>query len=298
MQNRSIKKKASNTLKEKSATVEDVARVQRLFEEKGWPLESGEFDDFCTMIANLANEAQKELILQLSKRFCWITANDYYQMFVTAFDQMVKAKIGATVRKLTFTILPLLPSDNVNDVKSGHFLYYLVKAHLPKLQKQYKEKCVISCLEGVTAIIENNTTMQLKKMYSDPDIFICPIDDYIGSGNTVLDCLHNLESWGIPKEKITFLALVSQEQGLKKCADEAVSVFSTMQMKRQITDYPNSEKNTQVMTEIEESINIKDEFRFGYEKSEALVKLEHTPNNTFPVYWFTNKNRRTVPFPR
>ena len=140
--------------------------------------------------------------------------------------------------------------------------------------------------------------MQLNKLYRDPDLFICPIDDYIGSGNTVLDCLHNLESWGIPKEKITFLALVSQEQGLKKCADEAVSVFSTIQMKRQITDYPNSEKNAQVMTEIEEYINIKDKFRFGYEKSEALVKLEHTPNNTFPVYWFNNKNRRTAPFPR
>ena len=114
MRNRS-KKKSNNALNEKSATVEDVVRVQRLFEEKGWPLESGEFDDFCTMIANLANEAQKELILQLSIRFCWITANDYYQMFVTAFDQMVKAKIGATVRKLTFIILPLLPSDDVNE---------------------------------------------------------------------------------------------------------------------------------------------------------------------------------------
>ena len=63
MRNRS-KKKSNNALNEKSATVEDVVRVQRLFEEKGWPLESGEFDDFCTMIANLANEAQKELILQ------------------------------------------------------------------------------------------------------------------------------------------------------------------------------------------------------------------------------------------
>lgn len=295
MQNRSIKKKASNTLKEKSATVEDVARVQRLFEEKGWPLESGEFDDFCTMIANLANETQKALIFQLSKRFYWITANDYYQMFVTVFNQMATAKIGSAIRKPTFIILPLLPTDDVNDVKSGHFLYYLVKSHLSKLQKQYKSNCDIVCKECVATLVEKTPTEQL---CNDPDVFICPIDDYIGSGDTVLKCLHNLESWGLPKEKIIFLTLVAQEQGLKKCSDEAAVVFSNIRMKRQITDYPNAEENTQLMSEIEKNIKVSDKYHFGYEQSEALVKLEHTPNNTFPVYWFTNSNKRTAPFPR
>lgn len=126
---------------ERVATPEDVARVKKLFDDKSWPLTSSEFNDFCTMIANLANEDQKDLVLELSKRFCWITANQYYQMFVNAFNQMVMSKSDKAIRKLSIVILPLEENDNESDVKSGHFLYYMIKAHLPKLQQQYKAKC-------------------------------------------------------------------------------------------------------------------------------------------------------------
>lgn len=281
---------------EKVATPEDVARVKKLFDDKSWPLTSSEFNDFCTMIANLANEDQKDLVLELSKRFCWITANQYYQMFVNAFNQMIMSKSDKVIRKLSIVILPLEESDNESDVKSGHFLYYMIKAHLPKLQQQYKAKCnTITCFKCPEEVVDKCSASFL---CDDPDVFVCPVDDYIGSGDTAVRCLHNLESWGFPKEKIVFLALVAQERGIERCRQEAVCVFSDMQMKRQISDFPNSEKNAQIMNEIEDSINVKEKYHFGYAQSEALVKLERTPNNTFPVYWFSYKQRRTVPFPR
>ena len=50
--------------------------------------------------------------------------------------------------------------------------------------------------------------------------------------------------------------------------------------------------------DINKANDFKEKYHFGYAQSEALVKLERTPNNTFPVYWFSYKQRRTVPFPR
>lgn len=129
---------------------------------------------------------------------------------------------------------------NVSDVKSGHFLYYMIKAHLPKLQQQYKAKCnTITCFKCPEEVVDKCSASFL---CDDPDVFVCPVDDYIGSGDTAVRCLHNLESLGFPKEKIVFLALVAQERGIERCRQEAVCVFSEMQMKRQISDFPNSEK--------------------------------------------------------
>ena len=45
-----------------------------------------------------------------------------------------------------------------------------------------------------------------------------------------------------------------------------------------------STKST-IMTEIERLIPKVKNYKFGFEKSEALVTMAKTPNNTFPVFW-------------
>jgi hypothetical protein len=43
------------------------------------------------------------------------------------------------------------------------------------------------------------------------------------------------------------------------------------------------------MSEIEEMLAISSKFKFGYKKSEALISLDRTPNNTFPLFWCKKK---------
>lgn len=47
-------------------------------------------------------------------------------------------------------------------------------------------------------------------------------------------------------------------------------------------------------------MEVNEEFQFGYDHSEALVKMIRTPNNTFPVYWLQKRGGAVpvVPFPR
>lgn len=52
------------------------------------------------------------------------------------------------------------------------------------------------------------------------------------------------------------------------------------------------------MKQIETKMYIQDKFRFGYCKSESLVTMCRTPNNTFPVFWEEKGNMKTAPFPR
>ena len=56
--------------------------------------------------------------------------------------------------------------------------------------------------------------------------------------------------------------------------------------------------NIKLMTQIENKLKIDKNFSFGYNRSEALISLIKTPNNTFPVFWFTNKKHNVAPFLR
>lgn len=295
MEKHLMRNKLSSRLQEKEATVEEVAKVKRLFDDKGWPVECDEFDNFCKMIANLESESQKNLILNLSQQFCWVTANDYYGLFEKVFSEMILNKVADVVIKLKIILIPLMVADDVNDIKSGQFLFYAVKSNLPKLQMKYKEKCDITYAESIATVVSKNSVYDL---CTNPDVFVCPVDDYMGTGGTTLECIHNLESWGLPREKVIFLFLAAQMQGVEKCATESVKVFSSIQMGRQISDFPNADENLKIMNEIETNIKVKEKYHFGYGQSEALIKLERIPNNTFPVYWYTRSNKRTVPFPR
>ena len=112
-----------NTLQEKSATSEEVARVKKLFDDKGWPLESGEFDDFCTMVANLETEVQKNLILELSQRFYWITANEYYGLFATVYKGNIIKNLIMDCQSYT--------KYRPNETTGGIFVSWRRKEELP-----------------------------------------------------------------------------------------------------------------------------------------------------------------------
>lgn len=68
-----------------------------------------------------------------------------------------------------------------------------------------------------------------------------------------------------------------------------------------MNESPILEQKLELMKSIESKIPKVGKFSFGYEKSEALVTLMRTPNNTFPIFWkdCTHKGQKLkAPFPR
>lgn len=130
------------------------------------------------------------------------------------------------------------------------------------------------------------------------------IDDFMGSGNTIIKYLSCIfEKYNIlKKKKIVLLAMYltnSAELALKNFAmDRSVDLtilyykkgdkffkegryYSGQQLKDKIAIYEK----------ICNSASISEKFRYGYENSQSLFTIcDNTPNNTLAIFWESNKN--------
>ena len=80
-----------------------------------------------------------------------------------------------------------------------------------------------------------------------------------------------------------------------------VCVSASVVRQRGISDFYEDEilhENIQLMREIEDKMSIREKYKFGYKKSESLVTMCRTPNNTFPIFWEESGNMKIAPFPR
>lgn len=92
---------------------------------------------------------------------------------------------------------------------------------------------------------------------------------------------------------IVIVCIVAMQAGIEFFAQKGVRTYYANVEKRGITDYYQGNSlayATKVMSDIETKMIVKNKFRFGYNRSEALVCMERCPNNTFPIYWFSKKS--------
>ena len=130
------------------------------------------------------------------------------------------------------------------------------------------------------------------------------IDDFIGSGNTIIKYLSHIftKHEMLKKKKIVLLAMYltnSAELALKNFAmDRNIDLviinykkgdkffkegryYSGQQLKDKITIYEK----------ICDNASISKSFRYGYENSQSLFTIcDNTPNNTLSIFWENNEN--------
>jgi hypothetical protein len=131
------------------------------------------------------------------------------------------------------------------------------------------------------------------------------VDDFIGSGETIIGCLNYLDTLGIEIDHIIIMTLVIQNTGFQKLQDIGVRTLYSEFRERGINDSysePIKGKLIAAMNAIENFLKIDQKNRFGYNQTEALVKMIRVPNNTFPVFWekrrLQNGDSFCGPFPR
>lgn len=278
------KKKSSIT---PSLLISDFTRIQEVFNEKGWPIDDtfGDpvFDNFCKMLTSL-NKEQYDLVLSLTKDFLWVRDTEYIPHFEKVFLRFTESYSFSRGKNLMFC--PLLPEIDFGKSKSSIMLLYLIKARLQAIKTKYSD-FKISLADSPNSInvdaIKNKFTL-------------CLIDDFIGTGETALGAIEYFEKNGISRSQIVIISLVGMQEGIERLNENGCCVYSDVICEKGIAKHDNDEE-VRIMKSIEDKIKIKDEFRFGYGASEALVRMMRTPNNTFPVYW-CKKNNKHAPFPR
>lgn len=273
-----------------------VEQLYGIFESKSWNVQElgkySVFDRFCERLAELENDNQRDLVMELTEDFLWINSSMYERYLLSAFHKLFQDESWNLEKGKNICICPLLPEREFGKVKSSTFMLYFCQSILLRTYTEFQDEQVRIC--------ETPEVLKEKKYRDNIDSIIL-IDDFIGSGETALESLAYLEFLRQEGKKIYILALVAQKQGMENVRNEGIPVFADIVREKGISDKFESEEAGQKLDEmkkISKLLHVPKELSLGYLDSESLVAMNKTPNNTFPVYWHEGKGHSHAPFPR
>jgi len=115
------------------------------------------------------------------------------------------------------------------------------------------------------------------------------VDDFIGTGETAGKALNALHASGVPFEKIVVGCFVGMKTGYRAVAKTGAGTVFLKTIERGISDstvVQDKEAALKTMEAIERRNKVAKDYRFGFQKSEALALMCFCPNNTFPIFWW------------
>lgn len=262
-----------------------MSQLKSLFEIKSWNIEKHDgmslYDRYCNTLLKFEPDEQ-QFILELSRRFIRIDINEYLPIF-----EELAYRIRCEYPDSDIILSPCLPKKDIGNVKSAGLALYQM-ASTP-----YK-------YDMGNCWIEKNDIANRAAFVNDDSIIVL-VDDFVGTGETAIgavDYVHDVLGKDFPNDRIKVLSIVVQQSGKQVIESIGVQVYALYEFKKGISDYYEGDrlaKAIEVMEKIEKKINVKNQYRFGYGQSEALVCMMRCPNNTFPVYWL---GKNTAPYER
>lgn len=261
-----------------------------LFHDKEWNIQSenyGIFERYVRTMGSLESKQQKDLFLDLSKRFIHIPLCKYMDYIPDLVSEIIK---DYPEKKLCFTCC--LPKKNIGQVKSATTVLYQIKGSSLKSRVD---------LSNVEYFCHDSVNDYVKYKIADNKHLLILVDDFIGSGDTALGAIDYVKEV-IPKmsdDNIIVLSIAALQKGINELTARNIKVYTHIKLSRGISDYYVGEKKESaldIMHQIERGpIKVKRRFALGYKQSEGLISMERCPNNTFPIYW---KRKNDAPYER
>ena len=274
-----------------------INQLNNLFETKKWgktELKNDLYARFAERLELLQDESDQLFVLDISKDFLRVgeVQKIYENIQIVFFN--IEQSIYNKYNKIIIMPLSKKIYQNNGNTKSGDaYFYFLKNSDFFSWFDYFPNKFMLQ------------EKMQSSFVNANKALFL--IDDYVGSGDTVLEIFNDLKEYypDINSENIYVLAPFAQQKAMDRVLKETgIKIISNTIRHRGISDkYPSEIVPQQLkrMMNIEDTIDskIKDNnYSLGYKQSEALIQvLDKTPNNTFPVFWYDNKKCRS-PFPR
>ena len=281
-----------------------LGKITELFRSKAWPMTSdwdGEdailFDNFCRLLDELSAEEQ-QLVMTITEDFVRYTSGDYPHLMSIALRQIDDARIAVADQVI---FVPLITSEDVaRYVKSGPATLYLVFDSVVKRNPKTRPKFLERRLHQF-ASLEALAASKAEQTHS----LIIFVDDFVGTGEYATAVLAEFEGrYRKADEDVAVLSLVALRRGVDAIADLGYDCFVSLLLDRGISDSTRIQDFSRalaVVDGIENRLSITASHVHGYLKSEALVKMIRTPDNTFPLYWcptMMSGNDWPAPFPR
>lgn len=274
-----------------------IEYTNRLREKKWAKFGNGKILEYLMdRLSLLSDDAQKELILNLTERFEFVDLLDFMQGLPSAFSKAVLSK-KETGKKILVTPLksPYINVERLKTSPSGGTLFSKAKSsdRFYPLLKNY-----IMDEEIIDAVRFCDDPYEIVKKYTDNAVIIL-VDDFIGSGLTAYKHIKSyiklLKEYKHNVNVADFCVVVdvAMKHGVNYLLDNGIdSFYDVLQSKAISEDETLEEKQVKskirIMKEIEGKVfkNLNPIYSLGFEGSESLVSiLNKAPNNTFPFYW-------------
>jgi hypothetical protein len=270
-------------------------KIFQIFVKNKW-IENAQYEavleNFCVLLMNL-NQEQRDLILELADRYSWISLNEYNSKLTNVLNRVENEKLANCKRIFVF---PIMKPEDENKMKSGHSILYMIRGLKPLLQK-YNKIEIIEYLKY--------EEISEEKFNPNENDLIFLVDDYLGSGETILSTLDKVMSnKNIKLNHLNVVTVAAQQDSIDLVANKSIPIYFDHIEKRGITDFYNqneAEEKIKIMLEIEKYVIGGNFFSLGYNQSQALITLIRTPDNTFPIFWEEHKKngeKFKAPFPR
>ena len=292
-------KKNEEKSSRKGLSPQQLISISSVFNDNGWKIkkelnpEDSLFNRFCERMLEVKDEEGQALFLDLAKRYLWLSSDFYFMNLLKALEHLVSEYEKLTSDTKVYVMMLIAPKDE-GKTKSSAMLLYLFNDTRLRIDPRFSHYRF--------EIISDKESLHQKM--DDKDAVLVLVDDYIGTGDTAVACVEQLDKFGIKMEQIAILSLVAQEEGKKKIEEKGIFFCTSNLRNKGISDYYEGkelEKNVRLMQKIEKDLKVGEKSRFGYGQSEALVTMCRTPNNTFPVFWYEPElgiKKKLAPFPR
>lgn len=292
-------KKNEEKSSRKGLSPQQLISISSVFNDNGWKIkkelnpEDSLFNRFCERMLEVKDEEGQALFLDLAKRYLWLSSDFYFMNLLKALEHLVSEYEKLTSDTKVYVMMLIAPKDE-GKTKSSAMLLYLFNDTRLRIDPRFSHHRF--------EIISDKESLHQKM--DDKDAVLVLVDDYIGTGDTAVACVEQLDKLGIKMEQIAILSLVAQEEGKKKIEEKGIFFCTSNLRNKGISDYYEGkelEKNVRLMQKIEKDLKVGEKSRFGYGQSEALVTMCRTPNNTFPVFWYEPElgiKKKLAPFPR
>ncbi|MDH2208670.1 phosphoribosyltransferase [Empedobacter sp. GD03644] len=239
----------------------------------------------------LINKDEYDLFIELLKNFNWIDINNYYSIYFKLMRELI-SNLG--IKNKNLFVFPIIKKKHEFNVKSGSFVIYLLKSILDKIDTDNNYK-----FEDI------NNYESLRKTKIKPSDVIILVDDFIGSGETFLECIDEIKKVNNSLlGNIKVLTLAVKKDTLDTVL-KSYNVYYELEIMKGITDY-NSIVNAPIKKDLMRAIEKRifnigyNQFSLGFNESESLISLARTPDNTFPIFWRKYKKKINInpPFSR
>lgn len=225
------------------------------------------------------SDTERDMMIYLLNKYTIIPEIDYPSL---AFD-MLKLLDNISFLNNKVYIIPLNPKYKHGKSNSSFFMYELFKGNIYQSFPFFtKNKAYFVTEEGIPK--------------TKGDVLI--IDDFNGSGESILKYIDELQELKIDKSRISILLLGSMKEGYNALVKAGMSVYCLKIFEKgisSITDTALRQKYIEIMKNLENCKKFDE--RFGHNACEGLITLKNTPNSTFPIFWDT-KNNPNAPFKR